>query len=193
MKHSYVPFADFVRVRRRRPSHARIKIGHRWIMAYDILKEGAYPAALSPRLSNRIQDTVRRRPSIREEPGFLPQQEVARQDRFLRQKRTLLTPARSPMKLLTAFLSHRRRLQGVFPQQRTYQRRVRQALGSLTLFGAGVVFADHLDQRGPTPVAGVRSIFLPLPLPMGTATVIPSRFSSALCPLPTTVGRVGPG
>ena len=39
------------------------------------------------------------------------------------------------MKLLTAFLSIVEDWQGVFPQQRTYQRAVRQALGSLTCLG----------------------------------------------------------
>jgi hypothetical protein len=39
------------------------------------------------------------------------------------------------MKLLTAFLSIVEDWRGVFPQQRTYQRAVRQALGSLTCLG----------------------------------------------------------
>jgi DDE superfamily endonuclease len=39
------------------------------------------------------------------------------------------------MKLLTAFLSIVEDWQGVFPQQRSYQRAVRQALGSLTCLG----------------------------------------------------------
>jgi DDE superfamily endonuclease len=39
------------------------------------------------------------------------------------------------MKLLTAFLSIVEDWQGVFPQKRTYQRAVRQALGSLTCLG----------------------------------------------------------
>ena len=39
------------------------------------------------------------------------------------------------MKLLAAFLSIVEEWQGVFPQQRTYQRAVRQALGSLTCLG----------------------------------------------------------
>jgi len=54
------------------------------------------------------------------------------------------------MKLLAAFLSIVEDWQGVFPQKRTYQRAVRQALGSLTCLG---------PRRRCSPVSFVSAIY----------------------------------
>ncbi len=62
------------------------------------------------------------------------------------------------MKLLTAFLSIVEDWRGVFPQQRTYQRAVRQAWVRWFAW-AGVVYRGLSGPTEASNVAGARSIF----------------------------------
>ncbi len=115
-----------------RPRRGRSQVD----MAYDILKKARGPLACYRDHRSHPQSVQRCRRS--REPGFFTQfrKKVARQDRCpAPRKEHFLAPVRSPMKLPAAFLSIVEDWQDVFPQQRTYQRTVRQALGSLICLG----------------------------------------------------------
>jgi DNA-directed RNA polymerase delta subunit len=81
-KHNYVPFADFVRVRRSRLSHAQKKSRSQVDMAYDILKRARTPLHVSEMI-DRIQ-TQFGVAVDRESLVSSLSKKVARQDRFLR-------------------------------------------------------------------------------------------------------------
>jgi len=95
------------------------------------------------------------------------------------------------MKLLAAFLSIVEDWQDVFPQQRTYQRAVRQALGSLICLGRRCL-SRIIWTNGGQHRSSERGVLSPLPLPMGTAAVIPTDSQARFGLLSTTAGRRGP-
>ncbi len=83
------------------------------------------------------------------------------------------------MKLLAAFLSIVEDWQGVFPQQRTYQRAVRQSLGSLMCLGRRCL-SRIIWTNGGQHRSWSAEYFPLLPLPMGTTAVIPPIRKRAL-------------
>jgi hypothetical protein len=104
-------------------------------MAFDILKTAHAPLHVSDIL-DRIQDSVRHHCRSRE-PGVLAHQKSG-------PRRPLPAPGKEhffsqtggrPVSLLATFLSIVEDWSKVFPQQRTFQRGVRQALGSLICMG----------------------------------------------------------
>ena len=115
---------------RPRPKRGRSQVD----MAFDILKKTRTPLHVSEMYRPHPYTIRRNRRSG--EPGLFAEQKGGPSGPLpAPRKEHFLAPARSPMKLLAAFLSIVEEWQGVFPQQRTYQRAVRQALGSLTCLG----------------------------------------------------------
>ncbi|MBL8295091.1 MAG: hypothetical protein JNN08_24820 [Bryobacterales bacterium] len=94
-------------------------------MAFDILKKARTPLHVSDildRIHTQFGLTVDRESLV----SSLTKK-VARKD--------VLSPAGGSMSLLAAFLAIVQDWRNVFPQQRTFQRGVRQALGSLVCLG----------------------------------------------------------
>lgn len=94
------------------------------------------------------------------------------------------------MSLLEQYLTITQAWRSVFPQQRTFQRAVRQALVRLAgLLGTALPDAHYLDRRRAEPQLECR-VFSPLALPLGTAAVVPA--DSGRCPgiLSAASGRV---
>ena len=92
------------------------------------------------------------------------------------------------MSLLAAFLDIVDDWRRVFPQQRTFRRGVRQALGSLVCLGrrclSRIIWTNGGQHRSWS--AGV---FSPFPLPLGTAAVIPTDSQARFGLLSATAGR----
>jgi hypothetical protein len=77
------------------------------------------------------------------------------------------------MSLLAEFLAITEDWRSVFPQQRSFQRAVRQALGSLVLSRPALPDSYHLDQWRPVS-QWERRVFSPLALPVGAAAMVSS-------------------
>jgi hypothetical protein len=78
------------------------------------------------------------------------------------------------MSLLAAFLAIVRDWRGVFPRQPTFQRGVRQALGSLICLGRRCL-TRIIWTNGGLESQLERGVFPPLALPVGAATVVPAH------------------
>ena len=85
------------------------------------------------------------------------------------------------MKLLAAFLSIVEEWQAVFPQQRTYQRAVRQALGSLTCLGRHCLSRIIWTNGGQHRSWSAEYFFTPAAI--GNRNSYSNPFSSALWPI----------
>lgn len=92
------------------------------------------------------------------------------------------------MTLLAAMLSITADWRKVFPQQRTYQRAVRQALGSLVCLGrrclTRIIWTNGGQQRSWSA-----EYFLHSRLQMGSAATVPAHPQECAGILPATVGR----
>ena len=96
------------------------------------------------------------------------------------------------MSLLPEFLAIVEHWRAVFFQQRTFQRGVRQALGSLVCLGQPLSEPHHLDQRRPQPQLEC-GILSALPLPVGAAAVVSTDPRTRFGVLPATLGGRGAG
>jgi hypothetical protein len=94
------------------------------------------------------------------------------------------------MSLLSEFLVLTQGWRTVFPQQRTFQRAVRQTLDSPGVPGTPRPVAHYLDQGRPESQLE-RGIFLALALPVGAARVVSAESEAGPGLLPATAGRSG--
>jgi hypothetical protein len=78
------------------------------------------------------------------------------------------------MSLLAAFLAIVQDWRGVFPRQPTFERGVRQALGSLICLGRRCL-TRIIWTNGGLESQLERGVFPPLALPVGAATVVPAH------------------
>src|SRR5450432_3350247 len=96
------------------------------------------------------------------------------------------------MSLLAALLAIAEDWREVFPQQRTFQRGVRQALGSLVCLGRRCL-TRIIWTNGGQNRSWSAEYFSPLPLPVGTAGVVPADSQTSAAVLSAAAGRCGPG
>jgi hypothetical protein len=94
------------------------------------------------------------------------------------------------MSLLAKFLAITQHWRGVFPQERTFQRAVRQAPGLSGVSRPALPDPHYLDQRWPRPQLE-RGVLSTLALPVGAAAVVSAHFAARLTALPATSGRCG--
>jgi hypothetical protein len=95
------------------------------------------------------------------------------------------------MSLLAAFLARVQDWRSVFPQQRTFQRGVRQALGSLVCLGrrclTRIIWTNGGQQRSWSA-----EYFLHSRLPVGAAAMVPADSPARFELLSATLGGRGP-
>jgi len=123
---------------------------------------GPHPLHLPPRRRSR-------------EPGlFAHQKGRPRRSLPCAPARILLAYARRSMTLLAAWSEIVADWAPSFPQQRTFRRAVRQALGALGLRGPTLSVAHHLDP-GPPAAQLEQRVLSPLALSLGTADLVCGR------------------
>ena len=130
---------------RPRPKRGRSQVD----MAFDILKKTRTPLYLSEmidRIHTQFGVTVDRESLVSS-----LSKKVARQDRFLRPEKNTSRSGPKPDEATGCVSLHRRRVAGSVSPAAHLSARDATSTRFTDLFGPALSFADHLDQRGPTP------------------------------------------